>query len=181
MCESETALFGNGCFWCSEAVFKNLKGVTNVFPGYSGGHTEYPDYQSVCTGKTGHAEVVQVHFDPEVISYHQILRVFFLTHDPTQLNRQGDDIGTQYRSVIFALTPEQRVVAEAALREAKSPDMWGAQVVTEIDGPTTFWVAEAGHHDFFARNPQNAYCNAIVAPKLLKARRQLQTLMRDEA
>lgn len=180
MRETEVALFGNGCFWCTEAIFQKLKGVESVLPGYAGGHMAHPDYKSVCTGETGRAEVLQVVFDPNVISYRQLLQIFFLTHDPTQLNRQGNDVGTQYRSVIFALTPEQRETAEAALQEAQSPDLWGPDVVTEISGPAHFWEAEASHHDFFTRNPTTAYCNAVVAPKLQKARRQFLSLMRDD-
>lgn len=170
MTQTSSIILGGGCFWCVEAIFTGLKGIVSAKPGYAGGHTEYPSYKDVCTGETGHAEVVQVIFNPKEISLEDILRVFFTTHDPTQLNRQGDDMGTQYRSVIFGDNAQQ-ASARTIRDEIAGQDIWGGEIVTSIEGSTRFWEAEESHHDYFARNPETAYCAAVVAPKVAKARK----------
>ena len=163
----ETATLAGGCFWCLEAVFAQLKGVDKVISGYMGGHLPNPDYKSVCTGNTGHAEVVQVTFDPAVISFDKLLEVFFAIHDPTTLNRQGNDRGTQYRSAIFYHTPEQKLAAEKAIANEKSN--WPDLVVTELAEAQTFYAAENYHQDYYANNPYQPYCQFVVAPKVRKA------------
>ena len=168
---TKTALLGGGCFWCTEAIFSGLRGVLSVKPGYAGGHTAHPDYEAVCTGQTGHAEVVEVTFDPSEIAYADILRIFYTTHDPTTLDRQGNDVGSQYRSVIFALDEAQSQVARDVTKEIAEAGIWRDPLVTEIAGPARFWEAAAKHHDYFARNPETAYCAAVVAPKVSKARK----------
>lgn len=167
----ETALLGAGCFWCVEAVYDSLRGVESVRPGYAGGHTEAPTYKEVCTGRTGHVEVVEIRFDPQEIAYADILRVFYTTHDPTTLNRQGNDVGEQYRSAIFALDETQRQTAEAVTAEISASQIWPDAIVTTIEGPAQFWEAEPEHHDYFVRNPTQPYCAAVVAPKVAKARK----------
>uniref|UniRef100_A0A6P4FGV5 peptide-methionine (S)-S-oxide reductase n=1 Tax=Drosophila rhopaloa TaxID=1041015 RepID=A0A6P4FGV5_DRORH len=154
----ETAILGGGCFWCVEAVLVSINGVLSVQSGYAGGKTENPTYKEVCSGLTGHAEVVEVIFDPAVISYAQLLRIFFTLHDPTTLNRQGNDRGTQYRSVIFWTSEEQRETAEAVRQEIEQSGLWNAPLVTQIEPLTKFWPAEAEHDDYFRRNPDNGYC-----------------------
>ena len=168
----ETATLGGGCFWCLEAVFKELRGVNSVMSGYAGGHTVNPTYKQVCAGNTGHAEVVQVKFDPAVVSYADLLRVFFAIHDPTTLNRQGNDIGTQYRSAILTHSDAQRQTAEIVRQEIADARIWHAPLVTEIVPLETFYPAEAEHHDYFARNPWSGYCQVVVAPKVAKFRKQ---------
>lgn len=170
MAETSSILLGAGCFWCVEAVYTSLRGVISANPGYAGGDVPDPSYEAVCTGQTGHVEVVNVVFDPTEISLDDILRVFFTTHDPTQLNRQGNDVGTQYRSVIFG-TPEQQAIAHRIRDEIAHQGLWPNDIVTSIEGAVTFWPAEAKHLDYFARNPQTAYCAAVVAPKVAKARK----------
>ena len=170
MTQTSSIILGGGCFWCVEAIFTGLKGIISAKPGYAGGHTEHPSYEDVCTGKTGHAEVVNIVFDSDKIGLDDILQVFFTTHDPTQLNRQGDDVGTQYRSVIFG-DEAQRAVAHKIRDEIAGQNIWEAPIVTAIEGPAHFWEAEASHHDYFARNPDTAYCAAVVAPKVAKARK----------
>lgn len=170
MAEASSIILGGGCFWCVEAIFKGLRGIITAKPGYAGGHTEHPQYKEVCTGHTGHTEVVELRFDPREISLEDILRVFFTTHDPTQLNRQGDDVGTQYRSVIFG-DEAQQAIARAIRDEIATQGIWNDPIVTAIEGPAHFWEAEADHHDYFARNPETAYCAAVVAPKVAKARK----------
>ncbi|NLM41829.1 MAG: peptide-methionine (S)-S-oxide reductase MsrA [Firmicutes bacterium] len=164
-----TAVFGGGCFWCMEAVFSELKGVLEVLPGYSGGHVENPTYEQVCTDQTGHAEVVQVTYDPEVVSYEDLLRIFFSTHDPTTLNRQGEDVGTQYRSVIFYASEAERQAAEKI--KAEMAPLWDDPIVTEIVPLDRFWPAEEYHRDYFRRNPQQTYCSLVIAPKVAKFRK----------
>ncbi len=164
----ETAYLAGGCFWCLEAIYKELAGVAAVRPGFMGGTTANPSYREVCTGTTGHAEVVEVTFDPGVVTYDDLLDVFFSIHDPTQLNRQGNDIGTQYRSAIFYRDAAQKAAAEAAVARART--VWDDPVVTEIAPAGPFWPAEAEHFDYFARNPDQPYCAAVVAPKVAKAR-----------
>ncbi|AQS84478.1 MAG: peptide-methionine (S)-S-oxide reductase MsrA [Acetobacter aceti] len=168
---TETAILGGGCFWCVEAVLVSINGVLSVQSGYAGGKTENPTYKEVCSGLTGHAEVVEVIFDPAVISYAQLLRIFFTLHDPTTLNRQGNDRGTQYRSVIFWTSEEQRATAEAVRQEIEQSGLWNAPLVTQIEPLTTFWPAEAEHDDYFRRNPDNGYCQVVVAPKVVKMRK----------
>ncbi|MFX1578914.1 MAG: peptide-methionine (S)-S-oxide reductase MsrA [Promethearchaeota archaeon] len=164
----ETATFGSGCFWCTEAVFQQLKGVSSVVSGYSGGHVENPTYQQVCTGRTGHAEVCQIQFDPEQISYEELLEVFFNTHDPTTLNRQGNDVGTQYRSVIFYHSEEQRETAERVKAELDNSGDWKNPIVTEIVPFEGFYKAEDYHQNYYRNNPNAGYCRLIIAPKLNK-------------
>ncbi|MBO1361353.1 peptide-methionine (S)-S-oxide reductase MsrA [Acetobacter sacchari] len=176
---TETAILGGGCFWCVEAVYLTLRGVKSVRSGYAGGHTEHPSYEEVCTGRTGHAEVVAVVFDPLEISYADLLRIFFTAHNPTTLNRQGNDIGTQYRSVIFWTTETQKETAEAVLKEIEAADAWDAPLVTAIEPLTHFWPAEAKHEDYLARNPENAYCQAVVAPKVAKMRKLFARYQKD--
>lgn len=164
----EYITFGGGCFWCVEGVFENLKGVESVVSGYSGGHKANPTYQEVCTGETGHAEVVQVGYDPKVISYEQLMDVFFFLHDPTQLNRQGDDIGTQYRSVIFYKDEAEKARAEQALKTSEASGRWHGKYVTQIVKFEKFWPAEDYHQGYFDANPNQPYCSAVVAPKVAK-------------
>lgn len=168
--ELETATLGAGCFWCTEAVFLGLRGVESVQSGYSGGHKEEPTYQEVCLGTTGHAEVAEIKFDPEELSFADLLRVFFVTHDPTTLNRQGNDVGTQYRSAIFYHNDEQKRVAEEVLSEVTAEGVYDDPIVTEITAFERFWPAEDYHNDYFANNPNQPYCAAVVAPKVAKFR-----------
>lgn len=165
---SEVATLGGGCFWCIEAVFDLLNGVTKVESGYAGGSVENPSYKAVCTGNTGHAEVVQVTFDPSVVSYSDILQVFFASHDPTTLNRQGNDVGTQYRSVIYYSSPEQKSIAEAYIRQLEESKTWSKPIVTEISPLTTFYKAEDYHQDYYAQNGSQPYCAFVVRPKVEK-------------
>jgi peptide-methionine (S)-S-oxide reductase len=167
---SEIATLAGGCFWCLETVFNRLRGVESAISGYMGGHTQNPTYQDICNGDTGHAEVVQVSFDPDVIAYRDLLEVFFTLHDPTQLNRQGNDVGTQYRSAIFCHTPEQKTEAEAVIAELTASKRFGAPIVTEVTEAATFYPAENYHQRYFEQNPQQPYCQFVVAPKVAKAR-----------
>lgn len=167
----ETATLAAGCFWCVEAVFDALRGVEDVVSGYAGGHTDNPTYKEVCSETTGHAEVVQITFDPEVISYADILRVFFAVHDPTTLNRQGNDIGTSYRSAIFYHSPEQKAAAETVIREVTDAAIYDKPIVTEVTEFSKFWPAEDYHQEYFANNPSQPYCAAVVAPKVAKFRK----------
>ena len=168
----ETATLAAGCFWCVEAVFDDLRGVEDVVSGYSGGHKENPTYQEVCSETTGHAEVVQITFDPEVISYADILRVFFSVHDPTQLNRQGNDIGTSYRSAVFYHSEEQKQAAHEVIDEIAKAGIYDKPIVTEVTAFDKFWPAENYHQEYFANNPNQPYCAAVVAPKVAKFRKQ---------
>jgi peptide-methionine (S)-S-oxide reductase len=167
-----TATLGGGCFWCLEAVFEGLRGVQCVVSGYAGGEEANPSYQQVCTGATGHAEVVQVSFDPAVISYRELLEVFFATHDPTTLNRQGVDVGTQYRSAIFSHSPEQQRIAEQTIADLNAANLWGRPIVTQVVPLTAFYPAEDYHQGYFRNNPGQGYCQAVVAPKVVKFRKQ---------
>jgi len=168
--ELQKMTVGGGCFWCTEAVFDQIKGVEKVMSGYSGGNVPgTPTYREVCSGLTGHAEVIQVSFDPKVISYKDLLEIFMTTHDPTTLNRQGGDIGTQYRSVIFYHTDAQRETAEGVLEEMVK--VYTDPVVTELSPLDTFFPAEADHHDFYAKNPNQGYCAAVISPKIAKFRK----------
>lgn len=168
----EKATLGGGCFWCVEAVYKELKGVKQVVSGYEGGQRENPTYEQVCSGATGHAEVVQVTFDPEVISFEDLLTVFWRVHDPTTMNRQGADVGTQYRSVIFTLSDEQKEIAERSKAETDASDLWPDPIVTEITPSTGFYPAEDYHQDFYERNPSQGYCRMVIDPKMMKFRRE---------
>lgn len=166
--QTETATLGGGCFWCTEAIYRTLKGVESVESGYSGGHTKNPTYQEVCTGETGHAEVIQIKFNPQVVSYGEILEVFFQTHDPTSLNRQGADVGTQYRSVIFYHTPQQKEQAENYITKLNKENVFGKPVVTEVATFDQFYKAEAYHQNYFANNRAQGYCQFVIIPKLEK-------------
>jgi peptide-methionine (S)-S-oxide reductase len=168
----ETTTLGGGCFWCLEAVYDELKGVTDVVSGYAGGQVEDPTYREVCTGMTGHAEVVQVTFDTDVISLKDILNVFFTIHDPTTLNRQGADHGTQYRSAIFYHSPEQKAIAEQTIAEVTAAGIWNNRIVTEVSPIDTFYAAEDYHQNYFVNNPNQGYCQVIIAPKVAKFRKQ---------
>ena len=170
MNDRETATLGGGCFWCLDAAFRQLRGVEKVESGYAGGTRPNPTYRDVCSGATGHAEVVQVTFDPSEISYRDLLGVFFSIHDPTTLNRQGADIGTQYRSIILYHSPEQRTTAEQVMNELKG-QVWEDPIVTELEPLTTFYPAEEYHQDYFASNPRQPYCQAVIAPKVAKFRK----------
>lgn len=169
--QKETATFGNGCFWCTEAIFKSLKGVETVESGYSGGKIKNPTYREVCSGLTGHAEVIQITFDPSVITYDELLEVFWETHDPTTLNRQGADVGTQYRSAVFYHTPEQKQAAEKYKSELNRQNVYNKPVVTEITPFDTFYKAEDYHQNYYANNPTQGYCQMVIVPKLEKFRK----------
>ena len=172
----QTALLGGGCFWCVESVFLQIKGVVQVVSGYAGGHTLNPSYEQICTGSTGHAEVVQIQYDSNVLSFDDLLNVFFATHDCTTLNRQGNDVGTQYRSVIFYGDDAQQQIAAAKIAQLKAD---GVAVVTELSPAPTFYPAEEYHQNFFSRNPAQGYCNFTIPPKLMKLRSQFATLLKD--
>ncbi|RUO78448.1 peptide-methionine (S)-S-oxide reductase MsrA [Pseudidiomarina taiwanensis] len=159
---------GGGCFWCIEAAFRQVRGIVSAQSGYSGGTVPQPSYEQVCSGQTGHVEVVQLNFDPEVISVREIYEIFFTLHDPTQLNRQGNDIGPQYRGVIFYHNDEQRELAEQIIAEMTHEQTWDQPIVTAIEPAQTFWPAEDAHENYVARNPQNPYCQAVIHPKLAK-------------
>jgi peptide-methionine (S)-S-oxide reductase len=167
---TEKATLAGGCFWCLEAVYELLRGVDKVVSGYAGGSVVNPTYEQVCSGRTGHAEVVQVEFDPAEISYRDILDVFFTIHDPTTLNRQGNDVGTQYRSAIYYHSPEQKETAETVIRELTDQKLWKDPIVTQVEPLAEFYPAEDYHQHYFANNPYQGYCQAVVAPKVAKAR-----------
>ncbi len=170
----EKATLGGGCFWCVEAVYQNLKGVKQVISGYSGGMTENPTYSQICTGTTGHAEVVQISFDPAVISFDSILYVFWRTHDPTTLNRQGADVGTQYRSAIFYHNEIQKIIAKRSKQETEASKLWTDPLVTEIVPLTTFYQAEEYHQNYYLNNPYQPYCLMIINPKVKKFKNEFQ-------
>jgi len=167
---SELATLAGGCFWCLEAVFQQLRGVTKVVSGYTGGSVANPSYQAVCSGATGHAEVTQVSFDPTVIAYRDLLDIFFTIHDPTTLNRQGADEGTQYRSAVFYHSAAQRTEAERTIKELETEKVWDDPIVTEVVPLEQFYPAEGYHQDYYARNPNQGYCRAVIAPKVAKLR-----------
>jgi len=171
MAKTEVATLAGGCFWCLEAAFQDLKGVDKVQSGYAGGHAANPSYEDVCTGTTGHAEVVQITFDPTVASFNDLLHVFFTIHDPTTLNRQGGDVGTQYRSAVFYHTREQKAVTEKVIKELAAEHVWDDPIVTEVKPLEAFYPAEEYHHDYYRRNPNQGYCNAVIAPKVAKVRK----------
>lgn len=177
----ELATLGNGCFWCTEAIYQDLKGVHKVESGYSGGSTNNPTYQQICTGRTGHAEVIQVTFDPEVISYEDLLYIFWRTHDPTTLNRQGADVGTQYRSVIFYHNDAQKAIAEKSLAETDASDLWPNPIVTEITPFSKFYVAEKYHQNYYRDNPNQGYCRVVIDPKVSKFRKEFGDRLKQPA
>ena len=176
MATTETITLGGGCFWCTEAVFKEVRGVLDVESGYSNGQETAPTYEQVCTGRTGSAEVVKLVYDPAQISTRQVLEIFFVVHDPTQLNRQGNDVGTQYRSGIFTTTPEQTDVANALIREASQDKLYDGTIVTEVEPLAHYFPAEDDHQDFFEKNPTQGYCMAVAAPKVAKFRKTFRDM-----
>lgn len=173
--KQEIATLGGGCFWCLEAPLQQLEGVEQVVSGYAGGHVPNPSYEQVTSGRTGHAEVVQVRFNPEVISFRKLLEVFFFLHDPTTPNRQGADVGTQYRSIILYHSPEQEQVAREVIEELEAENAWGAPIVTEVVPLEAFYPAEGYHQNYYLKNPNQAYCQFVVKPKLEKLRKTYQT------
>lgn len=177
---TETATLGGGCFWCIEAALKQLEGVVSAVSGYCGGDLEHPDYQSVCTGNTGHAEVVQFEYDPAQLDYRTLLLAFFAIHDPTTPNRQGNDVGSQYRSVIFTHDASQQRIAGDLIAELEQDGIWPAPIVTQVLPAPRFWPAEDHHQDYFARNPHQGYCQAVVAPKVAKLRQQFRDRLKSD-
>jgi peptide-methionine (S)-S-oxide reductase len=173
---TETAILGGGCFWCTEAVYLEVKGIASVESGYMGGEVEHPSYEQVCAGSTGHAEVVKLDYDPEVLSYRDLLEIFFTIHDPTTLNRQGNDVGTQYRSVIFHQSPQQEATARQVI--AEMAHVWDAPIVTELSPAQTFYKAEDYHQDYFRQHPLQGYCAFVVAPKVDKFRKTFANRLR---
>jgi len=173
---TETAVLGGGCFWCTEAVYLEVKGITSVESGYTGGQAEAPTYEQVCSGATGHAEVVKLQFDPDVIGYRDLLEIFFTIHDPTTLNRQGNDVGTQYRSVIYHQSPQQEATARQVM--AEMAHVWDAPIVTELAPAQTFYKAEDYHQDYFRQHPLQGYCAFVVAPKVDKFRKMYAQRLR---
>lgn len=175
----ETAYFGSGCFWCTEAMFKNLKGVISVVSGYGGGNVENPSYEAVCSGQTGHAECTRVEFDPKTIPYEKLVEIFFLTHDPTTLNRQGNDVGEQYRSTIFYLTAEQKLSAEKIKAEIEKGGIYPSPIITQMEPFKNFFPAENYHQNYFANNPNAPYCQAVINPKVAKFRQKFSALLKS--
>ena len=178
--KSEIATLAGGCFWCLEAVFDDLRGVESVDSGYMGGHVEHPSYDDVCSGDTGHAEVVQIRFDPLQVGFRDLLEVFFVIHDPTTPDRQGNDIGTQYRSAIFFHSPEQRAIAEEVIARIGAAKLWRSPIVTELAPASTFWVAEDYHQEYFSRNPHQPYCMSVVDPKVSKFRKHFRDKLKRQ-
>jgi peptide-methionine (S)-S-oxide reductase len=176
--DNEIAIFGAGCFWCVEAAFADLNGVEKVTSGYTGGHTNNPTYKEVCTGTTGHAEVLHIVFNPQIITYNQLLEVFFVVHNPTQLNRQGNDIGTQYRSEIFYTTANQQTQALAAISLLEESRVYDMPVVTKVSALESFHPAEAYHHNYYKLHPEEGYCQMVIRPKVEKVKKVFATLMR---
>ncbi|WP_254538859.1 peptide-methionine (S)-S-oxide reductase MsrA [Halomarina litorea] len=180
--DSETrATFAGGCFWCTEAAFEELEGVSDVTSGYCGGHVEDPTYEAVCRGETGHAEAIQFRYDPDVIGYEELLAVFFTVHDPTQLNRQGPDVGTQYRSAIFYHDEDQRELAESFIEELEAEDTYGDPIVTEVNELETFYEAEEYHQNYYEKNPGDAYCQFNADPKIRKVKEKFADKVKQEA
>ena len=177
--KSETATLAGGCFWCLEAIFEQLDGVIQVVSGYTGGKIQNPSYEQVCTGTTGHAEAVQVTFNPQIISFRELLEVFFSTHDPTTLNRQGADFGTQYRSSVFYHTPEQKTEVERIIKELGVTGVWKQTIVTEVKPFTAFYPAEEYHQRYYQKNPEHAYCQVVINPKLAKFRQKFAARLRS--
>jgi peptide-methionine (S)-S-oxide reductase len=181
MAENEVATLAGGCFWCLEAVFEQMRGVESVVSGYAGGHVANPDYEAVCTGRTGHAEVVQVTFDPSEVSYRDLLEVFFTIHDPTTLNRQGADVGTQYRSAVFTHSPEQEQTAREVIRDLEAEGVWDNPIVTQVQPLDRFYPAEAYHQSYYRRHPDQGYCQVVISPKLAKFRQKYASMLRQPA
>lgn len=181
MTATETAILGGGCFWCIDAAYRELNGVTEVVSGYAGGHVANPTYEQVCGKQTGHAEVVKVTFDPAVVSYADILRIFFTLHDPTTVDRQGADVGPQYRSTILTLNDEQAEAARAVIAEIDAAQIWAGRIVTKVEPAGTFWPAEPEHQDYFVRNPWSGYCRVVVAPKVAKFRKTFADRLKSRA
>ena len=181
MSQRQTATFAGGCFWCLEAVFEQLEGVERVVSGYAGGSTGAPTYEQVCSGRTGHAEVVQVTFDPEVVSYRDLLEMFFAFHDPTTMNRQGHDVGTQYRSAIFYETPEQKTEAEQVIAALSSESVFGDPIVTQVAPLTAFYPAENYHQGYYRQNSEQPYCRATITPKVTKLRQKYAARLKKSA
>jgi peptide-methionine (S)-S-oxide reductase len=177
----ETATLGGGCFWCLDAVYRGVEGVHDVTSGYAGGHVDAPTYQQVCAGTTGHAEVVQVAYDPEVLSYRDVLNIFFAVHDPTTKDRQGADVGPQYRSIVLAEDDRQERIARETMSEIQREGVWDAPIVTEVERLRTFWPAEPYHQNFFANNPGQGYCQVVIAPKVAKFRQRFAHLLKENA
>ena len=177
----EIAVLGGGCFWCLDAVFRDLEGVIDVQSGYAGGNVADPSYEAVCSGRTGHAEVVRVRFDPAKLSYADLLRVFFTIHDPTTPNRQGNDVGTQYRSVVFAQDDGQRATAQRVIDEIAAQKLWPGKIVTELAGAAPYYPAERYHQDYFENNPGQSYCMFVVAPKVAKFRKAFRDRLKKRA
>jgi peptide-methionine (S)-S-oxide reductase len=178
---TETAILGGGCFWCIDAAYRDLLGVAEVVSGYAGGHVANPSYEQVCGKQTGHAEVVKVVFDPAMVSYADILRIFFTLHDPTTKDRQGADVGPQYRSIILTLDEKQAETARAIIAELDAQRLWPAPIVTEVEPAGTFWPAEPEHQDYFTRNPWSGYCRVVVAPKVAKFRKTFADRLKSRA
>ena len=181
MANLEQMTVGGGCFWCLEAVYQQVTGVLQVESGYAGGYTDYPDYPAVCSGKTGHAEVVQITFDPSRVSFKRLLEIFFSIHDPTTLNRQGADIGTQYRSVIFAHDQEQEHFAKVYIRELEQSGLFDAPIVTQVFSLPTFYKAEAYHQNYFINHPDQGYCAVVVSPKVAKFRKAFTNILKTDS
>ncbi len=181
MNQNEIAIFGGGCFWCTEAVFKMLKGVTNVGPGYAGGTTDNPTYEEVSGGRTGHAEVIHIEYDPSAVAYRDLMTVFFGSHDPTTMNRQGADVGTQYRSIILTTTDEQKKEAESFIAELNASSQYGAPIVTEVVPLKAFYDAEDYHKNYYSNNSNQGYCEIIINPKLEKVKAKFAALLNDES
>lgn len=175
----EKATFGAGCFWCVEAIYEIVEGVEYVESGYSGGHVDNPSYREVTSGRTGHVEVARIHFDPDVISYEELLEVLWHTHNPTTLNRQGNDVGTQYRSVIFYHNEEQKNIAEESLKRTDASDLWDDPIVTTIEPLENYYVAENYHQNYFENNPNAGYCSYVIAPKVAKFKKEFKHLLKE--
>lgn len=178
--DTETAVFGAGCFWCVEAIYERVNGVQSVVSGYAGGHVEDPTYKQVTTGTTGHAEVARLEYDPEVISYEELLEVFWHTHNPTTKNRQGADVGPQYRSVIFFMNEEQKQIAEESMKRTDASDLWEDPIVTEIEPLSNYSVAENYHQNYYENNPNAGYCSIVIAPKIAKFKKDFPHLLSDK-
>jgi len=179
--KNEVATLAGGCFWCLEAVYNDLRGVEKVVSGYSGGRAPNPTYEEVCTGKTGHAEVIQITFDPQVISFKELLEVFFTIHDPTTLNRQGADVGTQYRSAVFYHSPEQKEVADKVIADITAAKIWKDSIVTEVTKLDAFYPAEEYHQRYYERNPNQGYCRMVIEPKVIKFRKQFMSKLKKQS
>ena len=176
--KTETITFGAGCFWCVEAAFQRIKGVEKVESGYMGGTTKYPTYKEICSGETGHAEVVRITYDPDSVSFSELLKVFFTVHDPTTLNRQGNDVGTQYRSAIFYYKPEQKKESEKAIEKLNGSGLYDAPIVTELAPASEFYPAEDYHHDYYNHNSDQPYCRIVITPKLRKVEKEFKDILK---